>query len=254
VAALGFVTPEIPTEVCVLAGSEQEPATPLSASVAVTIGPAAVAPVALQPVKPVPSVIAGAPVTAKAEFKAVVIVEPATSAPFVALDLKPTVQVVTAPAACVPPAKEIAAAGAVAAAIDGDAVAAPSFDVVTLIVFAPVVVVFVIPRISKVAAMFFATAQVWPETLPSVTVTVVPTVAPETVHFCGNVAGVSGTIVGVAGRAPPVQVGKATLIVSVAPSAPELLGVKPIVQCVFAPAAREVAVAVTALTVAGSIT
>src|SRR5512133_3762623 len=97
----------MPTDVWVFAGSEHEPAAPLSASVAGTIGPAAVAPVALHPVKPEPSVIVGVPVTAKAALNAAVIVEPATSAPLVVLALKPTVHVVTEAAAWVPPANEI---------------------------------------------------------------------------------------------------------------------------------------------------
>ena len=102
--------------------------------------------------------------TAKDALKTAVIVEPPTSAPFVELDLKPTVQVVTAAAAWVFPANEIVAAGVVAATIEGegDAFAEPSADVLTLIVLAPVVVVFVMPTISNVAAVFLARAQVWP--------------------------------------------------------------------------------------------
>src|SRR5437773_339385 len=77
VFAAALVTPEIVNDVCVLAGSEQDPAEPLSASVTVTVGPAVVAPVALQPVNPAPSTIVGVAVTANAALKAEVIVEPA---------------------------------------------------------------------------------------------------------------------------------------------------------------------------------
>jgi hypothetical protein len=80
------VTPLMPIVVAVLAGSEQEPVPPLSASVTVTVGPAVVAPVALQFVKPVPSVIVGVGVTANDELKTAVIVEPPTRPPF-ALDV-----------------------------------------------------------------------------------------------------------------------------------------------------------------------
>ena len=68
-----------------------------------------------------------------------------------------------------------------------------------------------------------------------------------------KLAGLSSTIDGAAGIVPPVQVGNATVIVPAAARAPLLLVVKPAVQLAFAPAASEVAVAVTELT-AGSIT
>jgi len=98
VPAAGFVTPLIPIEVCVPPAREHEPAPAVSARVTVTVGPALVVPVALQFVKPGPRVIVGVAVTANAELKTAVIVEPPTSPPL-ALDRKPAVQDVAAPAA-----------------------------------------------------------------------------------------------------------------------------------------------------------
>ena len=81
------------------------------------------------------------------------------------------------------------------------------------------------------------------------------TAAAAAVQLAAKLAGERSTTVGVVGIAPPVQVGKATVIVPPAASAPEpLLVVKPIVQFAFAPAASEVAVAVAAETLLGSIT
>ena len=89
----------------------------------------------------------------------------------------------------------------------------------------------------------------------SVIVTVVVTVAAVAVHVVTKLAGVRSTTVGVAGIVPPVQVGKATVIVPAAARLPwPLLVVKPIVQCPLAPAASDVAVAVTTLTLLGSMT
>ena len=147
VPTAGFVTPEITTVVAVFTGSEHEPAPALSTSVIVTVGPAVVAPVAVQFAKPAPSVIVGTAVTANPALKTAVIVDPPTRAPFVALDVKPTVHLVTAAAASVLPAKEIVPIGATAAAIVGVAfTGVASEEVLTLIVAAPVVVVFVIPE------------------------------------------------------------------------------------------------------------
>jgi hypothetical protein len=164
---------------------------------------------------------------------------------------------VTAAAAWVVAAKETDD-GLVAATIDGEgeaATAVVSEDVLTLIVFAPVAVVFVMPRISSVAAVFLASAQVWPEAFVSVIVTVVVTVAAVGVQVVTKLAGDRSTTVGVAGIVPPVHVGKATVIVPAVASAPEpLLVANPIVQCAFAPAASDVAVAVTPETDDGSIT
>ncbi len=235
-----------------LAASEHEPAPALSARVIVTVGPAVVAPAAVQFVKPAPSVIVGTAVTVNEALKTAVIVEPPTRAPFVALELKPTVHLVIAPAAWVLPAKEIVAAGATAAAIVGCGEAGPgvvSADVLTLIVAAPVVVVFVIPTISSVAAVFFASAQA-PPLLASVTVTTDPALAPVAEQ---SVKPVSRTIDGFAGKAPPVQVPKLTVIVPPVARAPEPPVLNPIVQFAFAPAASEVGTAVTSVT-AGSIT
>src|SRR5205823_5411028 len=103
-------------------------------------------------------------------------------------------------------------------------------------------------------AVFLARPHVWPETLPSVIVTVVEMVAAVAVQVLTKVAGLVRTTDGLAGIVPPVQVGKATVIVPGTASAPLLLVVKPRLQFALAPAASVVAVAVTELTDAGSIT
>src|SRR5690242_10693260 len=194
----------MPIVVAVLAGSEHEPGPAVSLSVTVTVGPAVVAPLALQFVKPAPRVIVGVPVTVNDELKTAVIVEPPTSAPF-ALDVNPTVHGVTEAADCVAPANETDV-GAAAATIDGAGeagTAVVSAAVLMLIVCAPVVVVFVIPSISNVAAVFFASAHVCPEAFASVIVTVVVRVAAVAVHVVAKLDGVRGTTVGVAGMVPP---------------------------------------------------
>ena len=68
--------------------------------------------------------------------------------------------------------------------------------------------------------------------------TVVVTVTAVAVQVVAKLAGVRRTTVGVAGIVPPVHVGKATVIVPAAASAPEpLLVENPSVQLAFAPAA-----------------
>lgn len=248
VAVAGFVTPLMPIVVAVLAGNEQDPAPALSESVTVMVGPAVVAPAAEQFVKPAPSVIVGVPVTANEELKTAVIVDPPTRAPF-ALDVNPAVHDVGAAAACVVPLNETDD-GLAAARMVAEATAAVSLLVLMLIDAEPVVVVFVIPRIWNDAPWLFGTEHVCPATFPSRTVTVVPTVLAEAVHVAANVA---LAIVGVAGIVPPVQVGNATVIELPDARAPELLGVKPIVQFAFAPAAGELGAAVWPL-IDGSMT
>lgn len=101
----------------------------------------------------------GAAGTEKPELKTVVILEPPTSAPL-APEVKPIVQIESAAPVCGAPAK-LTAVGAAAAAIVALALTAVvSFEVLTEMVFAPVEVVFVIPRSFKEAALLLPRAQV----------------------------------------------------------------------------------------------
>ncbi len=84
----------------VLLGSEQE--APLSVIVTVVLFVPEPAPVAVQELKPVPSVIVGVAGTTKAVLKTAVIVSPADSAPL-ELVVKPAVQVVVALNTCEAP-------------------------------------------------------------------------------------------------------------------------------------------------------
>src|SRR6266508_6338931 len=116
----------------VLFGSEQE--TPLR--VIVTVVPVR-EPVAVQELKPVPSVIVGDAGTVKPELKTTVIVPPEASAP-VELVVKPTVQVDRAPPVWGEPLNvtlETLVAGAIVTAEAGFAAAASAL-VATLNVFA----------------------------------------------------------------------------------------------------------------------
>src|SRR6266508_4470565 len=119
----------------VLLGSEQE--APLSVIVTVVLFVPEPAPVAVQEVKPVPSVIVGVAGTTKAVLKTAVIVSPEDSAPL-ELVVKPTVQVDRAPPVWGEPLNvtlETLVAGAIVTAEAGF-VAAASALVATLNVFA----------------------------------------------------------------------------------------------------------------------
>jgi hypothetical protein len=162
----GLVIPAIVSVAAVPPASEHDP--PLSASVIVTVVDE-VEPVAEQLLKPLAGVIAGAAGIVKAELKTTVIVEPLVRAP-AGVGVKPTVQVERAPPVCGEPLNVTPdgyCADTIVAVVSTCLV---STDVLSVIVFAPVEVVFVIPSSLKVAAMLLPSAHVWPVALASVIV------------------------------------------------------------------------------------
>ena len=219
--------------------------------VTVTVCAAALA-FAVQLTKPPVSATIGVAGTAKPELKAIVTVSPAASAP-VAVDVKPTVHVPSAPPVCGEPENEIAV-GVVAAAITTfeTGLAVPvSVDVFAVKVeFVSVPAAgFVTPTTLNVRAARLATVHVPPLSL-SVTVTVVLLPAPLAEQF---VKPLVSWIVGLAGTVKPAL--NVAVIVSPVVSAPVALVVKPTVHVECAPpvcgdpakltAAGEVAAAIT---------
>jgi hypothetical protein len=195
---------------------------PTPASVTVTVVPE-VDPVAVQLVKPVPSVIVGVAGMVKPPLNTTVIVPPAASAP-AELVLNVSVQSERAPAVCGAPAK-VTFVGAFEMRIaDGGFVATVSRLVLTLkpeAAYEPLVG-FVRPLSVSDAALLAATEQDAPE---SVTVAVVPEPVAVAVQLVKPVPSVT---VGAAGTVKPA--GKTIVIVSPAESAPVELVVKPSVQ------------------------
>jgi len=217
---VGFVRPFSVSDAAVLAATEHE--APASVTVAVVPTPVAVA---VQLVKPLPSVTVGAAGTVKPAGKTIVIVSPALIAP-VELVVKPSVQFALADGACVEPLKltELTEVAAEMTTLDAGFAGTGSPLVETAKVFAASVPApgFVSPVIVSDAAVEAGSEHDAP-TRVIVTVcalavaVVVQLVKPE-----------FSTIVGVAGTVNPEL--SATVIVLPAESAPLALDVNPTVQ------------------------
>ena len=244
--AAPLVTPRICTEAAALFGRVQTP--PLSASVIVTVVTAPVA-VAEQFWKPAVSSTVGLAGTVKTEVafgKATVIVSLARRAP-VAVAVNPIVQVARASAVSVVAAKVTVFATWVWAAITGAARTGRASEsalvaTVQLAAAGEPATPLVTPRICTAAAALLGSVQT-PPLSASVIVTVVT--APVAVAeqfwkpFVSSTVGVAGTL------KTEVAFGKATVIVSLAWSAPVAVAVKPTVHVARALAASVVAAKVT---------
>jgi hypothetical protein len=221
----------------VLAGSEQLPAEPESASVIVTVCADADA-VAEQPLKPVPSETVGDAGTEKLLLKTAVIVEVPTRPPDED-DVKPTVHVERAPPLCGEPEKLTEDGGFAADSVAVALAAVVSTDVFKANDLLPVLAGLVSPSTSIDAAVLFPSAQVCPAALARVVLITPPvsTVTPETAQLVTKLLGLSKTTTGVVGI---VQVfGGLNLINPPEASAPVELVVKFAVQFAIAPEARD---------------
>lgn len=208
------------SDAAVLAATEHE--APTSVTVAVAPEPVAVA---VQLVKPLPSVTVGAAGTVKPAGKTIVIVSP-TLMPPVELVVKPSVQFALAAGAWDEPLKltELTDVAAEMTTLDAGFVGIGSPPVATLNVFAASVPAagFVSPLIVSDAAVDAGSEHDAPT---SVIVTVCALAVAVAVQL---VKPEFRTIVGVAGTVKPAL--RATVIVLPAESAPLPLEVKPTVQ------------------------
>jgi hypothetical protein len=213
------------SDAAVLAATEQD--APDSVTVAVVPEPVAVA---VQLVKPLPSVTVGAAGTVKPAGKTIVIVSPAASAP-VELVVNVSVQFALVEGDCVDPLKptELTDVAGEITTLEPGFAATGSPLVETLNVFAASVAAagFVSPLMVSDAAVDAASAHDAPA---SVTVTVWAVAVAVAVQLAKPEL---RTTVGVAGTVKPEL--KTTLIVLPADSGPELLLVNPTVQSDRAP-------------------
>jgi hypothetical protein len=217
---VGFVRLFSVSEAAVLAATEHD--APASVTVAVVPEPVAVA---VQLVKPPPSVTVGAAGTVKPAGKTTVIVSPAPIAP-VELVVKPSVQFALAEGACVEPLKltELTDVAAEMTTLDAGLASTGSPLVETLNVFAASVPAagFVRPLIVSDAAVDAGSEH---EAPASVMVTVCALAVAVAVQL---VKPAFSTIDGVAGTVNPEL--RATVIVLPVDSAPVELDVNPTVQ------------------------
>jgi hypothetical protein len=223
--AVGLVRPFSVSDAAVLPPTEHD--APASVTVAVVPEPEAVA---VQLVKPLPSVTVGAAGTVKPAGKTIVIVSPALIAP-VELVVKPSVQFALADGACVDPLKlteptEVAAAIVMLeAGLAGTG--SPLVETLNVLAASVPAAGFVRPWIVSDAAVEAGSEQ---EAPASVIVTVCALVVAVAVQL---VKPELRTIVGVAGTVKPEL--NATLIVLPAESGPLALEVKPTAQSERAP-------------------
>lgn len=215
-----MVSPFTVSDAAVLAATEHD--APASVTVAVVPEPVAVA---VQLVKPLPSVTVGTAGTVKPAGKTIVIVSPELIAP-VELVVKPSVQFALADGACVEPLKltELTEVAAAIVTLEAGFAETGSPLVETLNVLAARVPAegFVRPLIVRDAAVEAGREQ---EAPARVIVTVWALAVAVAVQL---VKPEFSTIVGVAGTVKPEL--RATLIVLPAESAPLALEVKPTVQ------------------------
>jgi hypothetical protein len=208
------------SDAAVLAATEHDAPT----SVTVAVVPEAVA-VAVQLVKPLPSVMVGAAGTVKPAGKTIVIVSPAFMAPD-ELVVKPSVQFALADGACVEPLKltELTEVAAAIVTLDAGFAASGSPLVEALNVLAASV-----PAAGFVRPLMVSDAAVEPGSEHEAPTSVIVTVCPEAVAVAVQLVKPElTTIVGVAGTVKPEL--KTTLIVLPPESAPAALEVKPTVQ------------------------